>query len=121
MASNLHRAFCAWPRVFRRRRMQADEERGTGLHSGPVVSEAVGELETKHLGVETDRGIHVRDVDTVAFPPLIMVTSLLQGDILSTHAIGKYPLGGLANPSRVECCDSGVRPARCFSGSRDGD
>src|SRR5689334_22364199 len=30
----------------------------------------------------------------VALPPLIMMTSLLRGDILSTHALGKDPHGG---------------------------
>ena len=43
--------------------MQADDEALTGAHGGPVVAEAIGELEAENLGVKANRYIHVGDDD----------------------------------------------------------
>src|SRR5262245_3478840 len=61
--ANLDGAFRARSRVSRRPGMQPNDERVPSLHGGPVVPEAVGELEAEDLGVEPNCAVHVGDVD----------------------------------------------------------
>src|SRR5215204_3862661 len=61
--SDLDGAFRAWSRVPRRPGVQPNNESVPSLHGGPVVPEAVGELEAEDLGVEPNRAVHVGDVD----------------------------------------------------------
>src|SRR5580700_4060869 len=60
LEADRHGPFAAGSRVFRSR-MQADGQPFAGLHRSPVVAKAILQLQSEHLGIEADRGVHIRN------------------------------------------------------------